>query len=95
MRGPDGAEHPMKGVFHEIVPPERLVFTATAVDHQGRTLLSSHTVVTFADENGKTRLTVEAKAVGIAEVSAQMLGGMDQGWSQSLDRLAERVATAT
>ncbi len=92
MRGPDGTEHPMKGMFHEIVPPERLVFTATAVDQQGRTLLSSHTVVTFADENGKTRLTVEAKAVGIADASAQMLGGMDQGWSQSLDRLAERVA---
>ena len=32
--------------------------------------------------------------MGIADVSAQMLGGMDQGWSQSLDRLGERVATA-
>ena len=54
MRGPDGTEHPMKGLFHEIVPPERLIFTATPVDSQGRTLASAYTVVTFADENGKT-----------------------------------------
>src|SRR3982074_2584510 len=30
MRGPDGVVYPMKGVFHEIVEPERLVFTSSA-----------------------------------------------------------------
>ena len=82
----------MKGVFHEIKPPELLSFTATAVDSQGQTLLSSHTVVTLTDEAGKTRLTVEAKAVGLVDVAAHMLGGMEQGWSQSLERLVELAA---
>ena len=28
MRGPDGVVYPNKGVFHEIVEPDRLVFTS-------------------------------------------------------------------
>jgi uncharacterized protein YndB with AHSA1/START domain len=32
MRGPDGIVYPMKGIFHEIVEPERLVFTSTAFE---------------------------------------------------------------
>jgi len=40
MRGPDGVVYPMKGVFHEIVEPERLVFTSTAFeDAQGNPML--------------------------------------------------------
>ena len=27
MHGPDGNDYPMKGVFREVVPPQRLVFT--------------------------------------------------------------------
>src|SRR5260370_33691510 len=30
MRAPDGAEHPMTGVFREIMAPARLVFTSAA-----------------------------------------------------------------
>jgi uncharacterized protein YndB with AHSA1/START domain len=32
MRGPNGAIYPMKGLFHEVVEPERLVFTGTALE---------------------------------------------------------------
>src|ERR1700733_2730137 len=35
MRGPQGTVYPMTGVFHEIVPPERLVFTSTPLDENG------------------------------------------------------------
>jgi uncharacterized protein YndB with AHSA1/START domain len=89
MRAPDGYSHPMTGVFHEIVPPERLVFTAVAEDDAGNRLLESHTTVTFVDEGGKTKLTVHAKAVGFVPLAANMLAGMEQGWSQSLERLNE------
>ena len=82
-----GFSHPMTGTFHEVVPPERLVFTAVAEDDAGNRLLESFTIVTFADEGGKTKLTVHASAVGIAPIAAQMLQGMEQGWSQSLERL--------
>jgi uncharacterized protein YndB with AHSA1/START domain len=88
MRAPDGAEHPMTGTFREIVENERLVFTAVAVDTEGKPLLEAFTTVTFAEHGGMTKLTVHASAVGLAEIAGQMLGGMEAGWTQSLERLA-------
>lgn len=35
MRGPDGQDYPMKGVFREVVKPERLSFSNIAVDSDG------------------------------------------------------------
>jgi uncharacterized protein YndB with AHSA1/START domain len=91
MRAPNGAVHPMTGTFEEIIPPERLVFTAVARDHDGNALLEAHTTVTFEDVGGRTKLTVHARAVGIAPIAPQMLAGMEMGWTQSLERLAELV----
>jgi uncharacterized protein YndB with AHSA1/START domain len=92
MRAPDGAEHPMTGVFREVVEPERLVFTAVAEDERGNALLEALTTVTFAEQGGKTKLTVQARAVGLAVAAARMLEGMQAGWTQSLDRLAAHVS---
>jgi len=92
MRGPDGVVYPMTGAFREIVEPERLVFTAVAEDSDGNPLLESLTTVTFAEQGGKTKLTVHAQAIGIAPVAAQMLAGMEAGWTQSLERLEQLVA---
>jgi uncharacterized protein YndB with AHSA1/START domain len=50
--------------------------------------------VTFAEHGGKTTLTVQASAVGLAPVAPQMLAGMEAGWTQSLERLAGLVAAA-
>src|SRR4029077_6275044 len=38
MRGADGIVYPMVGVYREIVAPERLVFTASALDARRRPL---------------------------------------------------------
>ncbi len=92
MRGPDGAEHPMTGVFCQVTEPERLVFTAVARDTQGNPLLESLTTVAFAKNGGCTQLTVEAGAVGLAPIARQMLNGMEAGWTQSLERLAKYVS---
>jgi uncharacterized protein YndB with AHSA1/START domain len=91
MRGPDGSDYPMKGVFREVVPQQRLVFTNIAIDAEGKHLLEGETTVTFADEGGKTKLTLNTHAVGCVPFAAQMLAGMQAGWSQSLDKLAEVV----
>jgi uncharacterized protein YndB with AHSA1/START domain len=92
MRAPDGADHPMRGVFREIVKPERLVFTAFPVDRDGNPLLEQHTVISFADRGGKTELTVKASAVAVAPIAAQFLKGMDTGWAQSIDKLERLLA---
>jgi uncharacterized protein YndB with AHSA1/START domain len=94
MRAPDGVEYPMTGVFREIVTPERLVFTTVAEDQEGNPHLEGLTIVTFAEHDGKTTLTVQTSAVGLTPESARMLEGMEAGWTQSLERLAEYVAKA-
>jgi uncharacterized protein YndB with AHSA1/START domain len=91
MQGPDGAVYPMTGVFREVDPPKRLVFTNAAVDLDGNVLLEGMTTVTFEEQGGKTKLTVRSSATAVAPVAVEMIKGMNEGWAQSLDRLADLV----
>jgi uncharacterized protein YndB with AHSA1/START domain len=93
MCAPDGTEHPSQGVYREIVPPERLVFTNTAVDKDGNVIIDGFTTVTFADQDGKTKLTLETRGVAMVAYAAEYLKGMEMGWTQSLERLAESLAS--
>lgn len=87
MRGPDGTIYPMTGTMRDVKAPERLVFTAVAEDRDGNPHLESHTEVTFEDLGGKTRVTIVAKAKGFTAAAPQMLGGMEAGWTQSIEKL--------
>jgi uncharacterized protein YndB with AHSA1/START domain len=91
MRAPDGINYPMTGVFREIVEPERLVFTNVAVDAEGNPLLEGLTTVTFTEHRSMTKLILQTSAVGLVADAVRMLEGMEEGWSQSLDRLAQHV----
>jgi uncharacterized protein YndB with AHSA1/START domain len=92
MRGPDGTVYPMTGIFHEVVALKLIVFTAFAEDIEGNRLLESLTTVTFAAQGSKTKLTVNATAKGLAPIAPQMLAGMEAGWTQSLEKLADLLA---
>ncbi len=92
MRFPDGTDNPCHGVYLEIVPPERLVFTNIAEDKNGNRLLEGVTTVTFADLGGKTNLTVHTRMTGLVPFAPLMLDGMEPGWSQSLERLDAKLA---
>jgi uncharacterized protein YndB with AHSA1/START domain len=94
MRAPDGAEYPGGGVYREIVKHERLVFTNIAMDKEGKPIIDGFTTVTFAEHSGKTKLTLQTRAVALAACAARMLEGMEAGWTQSLERLGEELATA-
>jgi len=61
MRRPDGTVYPMTGVYHEIVEPERLVFTSAALGGDGSPMFEVLTTVTFAEQNGKTKQTAGAR----------------------------------
>jgi uncharacterized protein YndB with AHSA1/START domain len=93
MRSPDGGEYPCGGVYREIVEPARLVFTNIALDAAGNHLLEGLTTVIFAEENGKTKLTLITRATGLVPQAPQMLQGMEAGWSQSLDKLAAKLSS--
>jgi uncharacterized protein YndB with AHSA1/START domain len=92
MKGPDGTVYPMTGEYREVTAPSRLVFLAVARDQQGRALLESETIVTFEDEGTGTRLTVEAHGRSLTEIGGQMIAGMKEGWTQTLDRMVEVAA---
>ena len=92
MQAPDGTIFPMTGTFDEVAEPECLVFRAVPVDDNGTALLESLTTVTFHDLGGRTKVIVHASAAPLQPVADQMLKGMEAGWSQSLERLAELVA---
>ena len=92
MRGPDGTEYPCGGVYREVVEPERLVFTNIATDKQGNPILDGLTTVLFEENGGKTKLTMHTRATAVVDYAVEHLKGMEAGWIQTLERLAEELA---
>ncbi len=92
MRAPDGAIYPMKGEIREIVPPERLAFTNIALDDLGNHIIEGFTTVTFADADGKTRLTLHTRGSAVVEKAVAYLQGMEMGWTMSIDKLQALLA---
>ena len=91
MRAPNGMTHPMTGVFQEVVPPERLVFTAAALNEQGEPMFEVLTIVTFTERDGGTELNLRARVIRTTDAAAHHIAGMREGWTQSLERLAAAV----
>ena len=87
-----GFDEVMHGEFVEIVEPERLVFKSFLRDDSGATYLETLTVVTFAETNGKTNLTINIRVVAERPEAEGPLQGMSEGWNQTLERLATYVA---
>jgi len=92
MRAPDGAVYPMRGVFLESDKPEDRIFTNIAVDKDDNPILNGLTIVTFAEEGGKTKLTLKTGATAVVDYAAEYLKGMEAGWTQSFEKLAELLA---
>ncbi|MFI5143108.1 MAG: SRPBCC family protein [Thermoanaerobaculales bacterium] len=87
MRGPDGTVYPMTGIFEEVIEPERIVFTSAALHEQRRLVFEVRDTVTLVERGGKTTQTMRAHVVWKTDEADRYLGGMEQGWSESLDRL--------
>jgi len=101
MRSPEGRDYCGKGVYREIVEPERIIFTDFFVDEEGNPVPPTYygmspdwrqealVTVTFAEHEGKTKLTLQ-HALGPVPASERDL--CQQGWSESLDKLAGDLA---
>lgn len=85
MRASGGWEHYVHGVYREIVPAERIVWTSSFDDVPGSEIL---TQVTFADHEGKTKLTVHQTY----SFESDSTRGAPQGWTETLEHLAAYVA---
>ncbi|ELZ02368.1 SRPBCC family protein [Natrialba asiatica] len=93
MQGPDGTIYPDTGVYHVVDEPERLEVTSRALeDEDGIPQLEVYQTVTFAERGEQTELTIRAEVIRASEAVADSLEGMEQGWSQSLDKLEGFIA---
>lgn len=88
MRLPNGIEVWQQGAYREIVEPERLVFTYAFEDAAGKPGHQTLVTVTFADDRGKTRLTVHQAIFESVEVRNDHV----RGWNEALDHLVTQLA---
>jgi uncharacterized protein YndB with AHSA1/START domain len=94
MRGPDGNEFPNRGVYLEVVPNEKLVFT----DAYTKAWVPSEkpfmtVVLTFEDVGGKTRYTARVHHWTAADRESHEKMGFHAGWGKATDQLEALVAT--
>lgn len=88
-RTPKGQLVAFYGVYREIAPPERLVYTEIFEQFP-----DTESVVTavFTEENGKTRLTVTALYPSLEVRDVVLKSGMEKGAAISYDRMEDVVS---
>ena len=75
------------GVFHEVRPPEELVFTLKQESGNGRIGPTTLVTVQFADIGGKTRMSF----VQTGFTSTVMRDDHVEGWNECFHKLARRL----
>ena len=89
MRGPDGTDMGMRGVYREIVPPERCVHNESFDDYPGESLVTS----VFVEQGGKTTFTATVLYPSKEVRDLVIQSGMEHGAAECYDKLAELLAT--
>lgn len=92
MRGPDGTEFPNRGVYLEVVPNKRLVFTdafTEAWKPSDKPFVTC--VLTFEDVGGKTRYTALVLHWTEADREAHEKMGFFDGWGKATEQLCEAI----
>ena len=86
-RAPDGGEgHSFAGIYREIDPPGKLVFTSPDSRDRGATLV-------FTEEGRKTKLTITMECATRQERDAMLQMRVDAGTAQTLENLAAYLPT--
>lgn len=99
MRSPEGQEYWTTGVYREIIPLKRIVYTDSFSDENGNVVSSSYyglgedfplellVTVSFEDTGGKTRMTLRHEGLPAGEIK-DMTG---TSWNESFDKLEESL----
>ena len=90
LRGPDGKQMGMRGVYREIVPPERSVHLESFDDYPGS---ESQVTGAFIEQGGNTTLTTTVLYPSKQVRDMVLKSGMEHGAAESYDRLAELLAS--
>jgi uncharacterized protein YndB with AHSA1/START domain len=92
MRSPEGVDYWIRGRFTEVAPFDRLAIEMDVAAADNHLLFSAHTLVTFAEDAGGTRLEV-AQTYTLRDPDVRwMIEGAPAGWNETLDRLAAELA---
>ena len=89
-RGADGEEFAFNGVFREIVPPERMVWTFEFEGFPGHISVET---MTLDERDGKTMLTATALFDSVEDRDGMLQSGMEEGAAETYDRLEELLRT--
>lgn len=84
----DGNEFAFKGVYHEIAPTERVVQTFEFEGMPGHVSLET---LQLEEVDGKTKSTSTAIFQSVEDRDGMFASGMQEGASESMDRLAGLV----
>lgn len=90
MRKPGEKDLWVGGVYREVVPPARLVFTHAWDDAEGKPGHETLVTVTLEPRAGKTEMTFTQ--TGFESVESR--DGHGEGWSECFDQLAQVLAAA-
>ena len=95
----EGQEFWSTGVYREIVPLERIVYTDSFADREGNVVPATHygmsadfplellVTVTFEEQGGKTKMTLRHVGIPAGEMSDLTAAG----WNESFDKLSESL----
>lgn len=90
VRGADGTENPFKGVFREIVPPERIVWTFI-YDVEPYSVHETIETTAFTEQDGRTTLTTTSLFPSVEVRDGIVAMGLEEGSRETMDRLAEHL----
>lgn len=87
----DGGEYRFRGVFHRVVPAERIIQT---FEYEGWPDVVSVDTTTYEDLGGRTRLSTHSVFPSVEARDTALESGMERGIVDSMDRLEELIAGA-
>lgn len=101
MQGPDGNIMYSGGVYKEIIPLKKIVTSDSFTDKDGNPISPAEVgmpdfpqemevTLTFEEKEGKTYMLLVHKPVD-GTISENMIKSMNEGWSQSFDKLVEEL----
>lgn len=88
MKGPEGQEFPNRGVYLEVIPGKKLVFTdayTSAWQPSGKAFMT--VILNFDNEDGKTRYTARVRHWNDADCQSHLQMGFHEGWGKATDQL--------
>ena len=103
MRSPEDLDYPIGGIFHEIIPDEKIVSTVDCTEHPsewhdmvkpGRGPEETNPAgemlqtVVFTGDSDRTTLSVRTRFQSREIKDAFIRMGMHDGWNESLEGLA-------